>query len=71
MTRSLEGSQHMVWEIASTTPLYAKVGVILVVLVVGGYWMARQVMASRCGCTCCLGECLDCIRSVEHSLHNE
>ena len=59
----------MVWEIASTMPLYAKVGVVLLVVLVGGYWMFQEVTAAKCNCSCCLLECLDCIRDVDHQSH--
>ena len=59
----------MVWEIASTMPLYAKVGVVLLVVLVGGYWMFQEVMSAKCSCSCCLLECLDCIRDVDHQSH--
>lgn len=59
----------MLWEIGSTIPLYARVGVVVVIVLIGGYWMWQELRASKCGCSCCLGECLDCIRGVEHESH--
>ena len=59
----------MVWEIAGTMPLYAKVGIVFLVVLVGGYWMFQEVRAARCSCSCRLLECLDCIRGAGHQSH--
>ena len=59
----------MVREIAGTMPMYARVAVVLLVLLAGGYCIAQELRLFRCGCSCCLSECLDCIRGVEHRVH--
>ena len=59
----------MVREIAGTMPIYARVAVGLLVLLAGGYWIAQELRLFRCGCSCCLPECPDCIRGVEHRPH--
>ena len=61
----------MIWEVAGAMPLYVKLAVVLVVVLVGGYWIAQEVMAARCGCRCCLLECLDCIRGDEDKSHQD
>ena len=59
----------MVWEIAGTMPIYARVAVVLLVLLAGGYRIAQELRLFRCPCSCCLSECPDCIRGVENRLH--
>ena len=50
-------------------PTYARVAVVLLGLLAGGYWIAQELRLFHCGCSCCLSECPDCIRGVEHRLH--
>ena len=53
-------------------PIYARVAVVLLVLLAGGYRIAQELRLFRCGCSCCLSEFLDCIRAVERRcIHSE
>ena len=38
----------MIWEVAGAMLLYVRLAVVLVVVLVGGYWNAQEVMAARC-----------------------
>ena len=51
----------MVREIAGTMPMYARVAVVLLVLLAGGYRIAQELRLFRCGCSCCLSDFLGCI----------
>ena len=42
-------------------PIYARVAVVLLVLLAGGYRIAQELRLFRCGCSCCLSDFLDCI----------
>ena len=59
----------MVREIAGTMPMYARVTVGFLVLLADGYRIAQELRLFRCGCSCCLSDFLDCIRGVEHRVH--